>query len=90
MAWLSGVQSNLLEYHLLDDDPVARLIFLHYGVLLLHAHDRWWAKGFGVRLVKDLATSLRMLSSDWAVPTEWAEACATSLVEKSSAPKQQL
>jgi len=65
---------------------MARLIFLHYGVLLLHAHDRWWAKGFGVRLVQDLAVSLRMLSSDWASATEWAEACATSLVEAENAP----
>lgn len=89
MAWPSGVQSNLLEF-LLDGDPMARLIFLHYGVLLLHAHDRWWAKGFGVRLVKDLAASLRMFSPDWASATEWAEARATSLAEKAVASKEQV
>ncbi|KAF3041713.1 hypothetical protein E8E12_006707 [Didymella heteroderae] len=87
MAWPSGVKSDLLEY-MLDGDPMARLIFLHYGVLLVHAHDRWWAKGFGMRLTEDLAASLCALSPDWASSTEWARTCAKSRAEQAGASKE--
>lgn len=84
MAWPAQVESDLLAY-LRDGDPMARLIFLHYGVLLLRAHDRWWARDFGSRLTKDLAASLCALGPEWALSTEWARACVASLANGTSA-----
>jgi hypothetical protein len=78
MAWPAMVSKELLEY-LRSGDPMAQLIFLHYGVLLLRAHDRWWGRGFGLRFIVELATSLSSIDTDWASATEWPKSCATSM-----------
>lgn len=79
IAWPAVVESNLLQY-LDDGDAMAQLIFLHYGVLLLRVHDRWWGRNLGLRLIEDLAASLCALGPDWDSSVKWARACAASVV----------
>lgn len=75
IAWPALVDRELLDY-LRDRDPIAHLIFLYYGVLLLRAHGRWWGRGFGSRLIEHIATSLCVMSGDFSMSVEWARKCA--------------
>ncbi|KZL78452.1 C6 transcription factor [Colletotrichum tofieldiae] len=57
-------------------DPMALLVWVHYGVLALEIHDQWWGKNFGIRLIEDLSATLHGLDPEWASWTEWARKCA--------------
>ena len=52
-------------------DVMTQLIFMHYGVLLLHTRHRWWGRRTGVSLIEDLAVSVRAAGPDWVVGTKW-------------------
>ncbi|KFA52534.1 hypothetical protein S40293_09955 [Stachybotrys chartarum IBT 40293] len=74
VAWPVLVNSMLMV--LFEQwDPMAQLIMIHYGVLLLHVHNRWWGKGFGVRLIRSLSDSLRTMDDEWTPFTQWARDC---------------
>ncbi|GKT44625.1 uncharacterized protein ColSpa_04806 [Colletotrichum spaethianum] len=75
MAWPVMVNDKLVSLFK-QGDPMALLIWVHYGVLALMIHDRWWGKGFGVRLIEDLCSTLHGLDPEWASWTEWARNCA--------------
>lgn len=57
-------------------DPMMMLIFVHYGVLCLQIHDRWWAHDFGRRLILELSEALHALDAAWFPSTSWARARA--------------
>lgn len=57
-------------------DPLMLLIFIHYGVLYLSLNGRWWAQGFGVRIIRTLSDYLHGLDMNWSQSTAWALAKA--------------
>lgn len=67
------------EQLLAERDPLMMLICVHYGVLCLHVHDRWWAHNFGCRLIWDLSESLHALDASWLPLTSWARSKAASV-----------
>ena len=71
VAWPIRTSKQLLAFFK-QRDPMAQLIFIHYGVLLLHAHDRWWGRNFGIRLIESLTESVCAIDEEWACWTEWA------------------
>ncbi|KAF2178719.1 hypothetical protein K469DRAFT_754334 [Zopfia rhizophila CBS 207.26] len=78
VAWPVMVSEKLLAFFK-QSDPMAQLIFIHYGVLLLHVHNRWWGRNFGVRLIESLVESICAVDSEWAYWTEWARRTAALL-----------
>ncbi|KAH0431455.1 hypothetical protein CcaCcLH18_07071 [Colletotrichum camelliae] len=76
VAWpiLSG--RDLIDL-LKRKDPMALLLWAHYGVLTLVVHDFWWGKDFGVRLIEGLCRTLHGLEPEWMIWTEWARRCAS-------------
>lgn len=72
---LSQKVAELLE----ERDPLMMLICIHYGVLCLHIHERWWAHNFGCRLIWDLSEKLHALNASWLPLTSWARSKATSV-----------
>jgi hypothetical protein len=60
-------------------DPLMMLICVHYGVLCLHLHDRWWAHNFGCRLIWDLSELLHALDASWLPLTSWARSRAANV-----------
>lgn len=77
LAWPASVSRELLELFK-TGDPMAEAIFMFYGVLLLHARDRWWAKDVGVSLIEDLAGSLCGKGRQWAALAQRAQSTAAS------------
>jgi hypothetical protein len=57
LVWMTMVRKDLVGLFQ-SGDAMARLVFLHYGVLLLEARGRWWARDTGRWLIESLA--LRM------------------------------
>jgi hypothetical protein len=70
MAWPATINGKLLELFK-RSDPMAQLIFLHYSVLLLYTHDRWWGRNFGLRIIKGLTASISAIDPEWASCTGW-------------------
>jgi hypothetical protein len=64
-------------------DIMARLILLHYGVLLLHTRHQWWGRRTGISLIEDLAISVSAAGPDWAALTIWPREVARRPVEGS-------
>jgi len=60
-------------------DPMMMLIFVHYGVLYLHVHERWWAYNFGCRLIWELSDALHALNASWLPLTSWARSKAANV-----------
>jgi len=56
-----------------QDDPMAKLFFVHYGVALHLLTDRWFAKDAGKRLVRALLPSFDTAEQKWVDATEWAK-----------------
>jgi hypothetical protein len=82
IAWPVMVPGKLIDL-CKQRDPMALLIWVHYGVLALSLHDFWWGRNFGLCLVKALSRSLHDFNSEWDSCTEWARNYA-SLVEELS------
>jgi hypothetical protein len=78
MAWPAMASSRLMELFL-QKDPMAQLIWMQYGVLLLSINSHWWGKGFGVRLIESLSESLDATDKEWASFTQWARDCAKTV-----------
>jgi hypothetical protein len=81
MAWPAMINKKLLEFFK-QGDPMAQLIFLHYGVLLLYTHDRWWGRSFGLRLIDSLAASLSAIDAEWASWTRWVKDSAALVMQE--------
>jgi hypothetical protein len=81
MAWPTTISEQLLELFK-QGDPMAQFIFLHYGVLLLHARDRWWGRNTGAKLVDTLATSLHNNNPEWMLWTKWARETAINGIKE--------
>jgi hypothetical protein len=64
IAWPTMVAKELLQLYK-QGDPMARLIFIHYGVLLLHTRDRWWGINTGACLVENLARDMCVKNPEW-------------------------
>lgn len=72
---ISDESVNLLKAH----DPIMLLIFVHYGALFSYIHDRWWAHGFGARMVRELCVLLHAAGAAWAPFTSWPMAKVTNV-----------
>lgn len=84
IAYPIAIDEKAIEM-LRDRDPMMMLIFVHYGVLYLRLHERWWARGFGCRLVWDLSEALHALGASWRPLTSWARSKAESVRNSSHA-----
>lgn len=71
VAWPITVDQSVFAL-LRERDPMTMLIFIHYGVLYLQAHGRWWARDFGCRLIQDLSEILHSMDPSWKQWTQWA------------------
>ena len=63
-------------------DVMTQLIFMHYGVLLLHTRHRWWGRRTGACLIQHLAISVRAAGPDWVVGTKWPMEMARRSIEE--------
>lgn len=81
IAWPTSVGEKLLALFK-NEDPMAQLIFLHYGVLLLQVRNRWWGRNTGYCLIQELARSIYEKRPDWAGATHWARARAAVAVQE--------
>lgn len=88
-AWPVIVNENAGEL-LEKRDPLMMLICIHWGVLCLHLHDRWWAHNFGCRLIWDLSELLHALDASWLPLTSWARSRAASVRAASASAQVQL
>lgn len=75
IAWPILISSTAMDL-LKEQDPIVLLIFIHYGVLYLQVHNRWWAYNFGVRLIRDLSKTLHAVDHIWLPYTRWARSKA--------------
>lgn len=83
LAWIMGVPNKAIQ--LLEiRDPMMCLIFMHYGVLYLHLHDKWWANGFGARLIWDMSSLLHAADTAWVPLTSWARVRANVVCDGGS------
>ena len=73
---------NLLQ----EGDPMAQLIWTHYGVLLLEINSRWWGWRFGVKFIEDLSNTLEAVDEEWNQWTVWPRTCAQLLVNEGVLP----
>jgi hypothetical protein len=81
IAWPTTVGERLFAL-LKQEDPMAQLIFIHYGVLLLQTRHRWWGRNTGYRLIQGLARSISEKHPDWAGATHWATTTAAIAVQE--------
>ncbi|PSN69362.1 hypothetical protein BS50DRAFT_572514 [Corynespora cassiicola Philippines] len=80
LSWPANIDNELLQLFK-NKDQMAEVIFMHYGVLLLHARDRWWARDIGVCLIEGLTISVCTLDPQWTCLTQWAERAAETAIE---------
>lgn len=64
LSWPANLSDISMEL-LVRGDRTMLLILVHYGVLILQANDRWWAKGCGTRLIRELTPALRGTNDTW-------------------------
>ncbi|KAH8700720.1 hypothetical protein BGW36DRAFT_374845 [Talaromyces proteolyticus] len=82
VAWPVMVPDDLMILFK-EGDPLAMLILVHYGVLLLHVHNQWWGKNFGVRLIRHTSEALHQINPEWSSCCEWARNKAAVVSELS-------
>lgn len=56
-----------------QEDILAKIFFLHYGVALHLLTHRWFTKGSGKRLVRALVQSLSTDKEPWVETIQWAK-----------------
>ncbi|EUC35859.1 hypothetical protein COCCADRAFT_34714 [Bipolaris zeicola 26-R-13] len=78
IGWPTTVGGTLLDLFK-QEDPMAQLIFIHYGALLLYTRERWWGMNTGVRLIESLSRSVSNKHPDWADLMQWANTAAISV-----------
>lgn len=70
IGYLIWVEPGYME-KLREGNMVARIIFMHWGVLLYILEDMWWSTYSGRKLVQDLSASLRGQSDELDRAIEW-------------------
>jgi hypothetical protein len=70
MVWTTMVSKDLVSLFK-NGDAMARLVFVHYGVLLLEARERWWARDTGKGLIKNLVNDILKEKPEWEGWTNW-------------------
>ncbi|KAJ5060311.1 hypothetical protein J3E72DRAFT_233990 [Bipolaris maydis] len=75
MGWPTTVGPTLLDLFK-QEDPMAQLIFIHYGALLLYTRDRWWGRNTGCRLIESLSRSVSNKHPEWVDLMQWANNAA--------------
>ncbi|KAE8380349.1 hypothetical protein BDV26DRAFT_279569 [Aspergillus bertholletiae] len=73
IPWIVVVGKDLVDL-VQQGEPLALLIYMHWGVLLSRLKDVWWASLSGRRIVADLAKELAQVG-------EWAEAIQLAVEE---------
>ncbi|KAL3417338.1 C6 transcription factor [Phlyctema vagabunda] len=71
--WLVMVGEEFMR-ELRKREPMALLIFMHWGVSLDQVNDIWWAKYSGKKLVEELSGSVLGNGAGWDEATNWAKA----------------
>jgi len=71
LIWLAMTGKDFMAA-LKQSEPMALLIFMHWGVLLDRLRDEWWVEGSGMRLVDELSKKVQEQGQDWSVMTVWA------------------
>lgn len=71
LAWLGLVGPVFIGY-LHDGESMSLLVFLHWGVLLNHLGDLWWARNAGRLLVEEISGILHARGDEWRERTSWA------------------
>jgi hypothetical protein len=71
IPWIATVQPQFLQV-LRDEDDLALVIFMLWGVLLDQMGSMWWAKFSGRRLVDEISCTLNIKCSRWTRITEWS------------------
>jgi len=71
LAWLALVDPVFVGY-LHDRESLSLLVFLHWGVLLHHLGDLWWASNAGRLLVDEISGILHTRGDEWDERTRWA------------------
>lgn len=71
MVWTTMLGKDLAELFK-RGDAMARLIFMHYGVLLLQGRGRWWSRNTGRCLIEELAKEVCREKPEWEKWTMWA------------------
>lgn len=77
VAWPVRLDEEAVDLYRRGDDLML-LIFIHYGVLYLSLNDRWWAQGFGARMIRTLSDHLHSSNISWVQSTAWAIAKSVS------------
>ncbi|KAF2255991.1 hypothetical protein BU26DRAFT_512919, partial [Trematosphaeria pertusa] len=70
VVWVTRVDSEFME-ELRGGEPLAMMIFMHWGVLLYITDDMWWKRYSGSRLVDELSAVLLGRSEEWDKITIW-------------------
>ncbi|CAI6339079.1 unnamed protein product [Periconia digitata] len=68
--WIADVGSEYLEA-LREEEPIARAIYMHWGVMLDKLQGNWWAKFVGRRLVGELSAALEDEGPEWRSIMFW-------------------
>lgn len=71
LVWLAMAGKTFMN-EFRRGEPMAMLIFLHWGVLLNRLSDEWWVQDSGKRLVEELAEKLQVGGEKWVTATLWA------------------
>ena len=73
VAWPLAISDSLMSL-LLNNDDIAMLIFMHYGVALYISTMHSFSKGAGKHLVERLSLSLEAKRPEWIEVLLWARA----------------
>lgn len=71
VPWITAVQPEFLQV-LRDENDLALVIFMLWGVLLYQLGSMWWAKFSGRRLVDEISCTLNVKCNRWTRITEWS------------------
>lgn len=71
LPWITAVQPQFLQV-LRDENDLALVIFMLWGVLLDRLGSMWWAKFSGRRLVDEISCTLNVKYNKWTRITEWS------------------
>lgn len=71
IVWLAMVHQDFVTL-VKQGDPLALLIFVHWGVLLDQLKDFWWAGDCGKVLVGEVSQVLDQVGPFWTDATRWA------------------
>ncbi|KAH8586252.1 hypothetical protein B0O99DRAFT_644845 [Bisporella sp. PMI_857] len=72
VPWLAMAGKDFAN-ELQKREPMALMIFIHWGVLLDKLDEMWWAKFSGKKLVEELCWSFDGYGNEWDEATKWAK-----------------